>query len=199
MMVILTLQIAILALLIGSGIFFWIRFRSLENKFTTFLPATKDIPQKKSGHKEASSILEQREEYFRINAFFLKMLSEKKSKSNYKRLLKEYMELGTRLYFFASENTIRKFLEFKHLSSFVEGSVHEHKIVLLWFAEFNLLLRNDLGLDTNPALIKDYLNILLTYWEENELEEKELDELKECLSKSMDNYYSVYNIGTSLN
>ncbi|MPQ48466.1 hypothetical protein GCQ56_15785 [Marinifilum sp. N1E240] len=142
---------------------------------------------------------ETREEFLRINAFFMKILCEKKSKSNFKRLQKEFLELGTRLYYLASELTIRKFLEFKSLSSFVEGTVHEHKIALLWFAEFNVLLRKDLGLQTSPELIKDYLNIILTYWDEDEMEKQELDDLKTQLADSIDNYFSVFNVGTSLN
>jgi hypothetical protein len=142
---------------------------------------------------------EKREEFLRINSFFMKILCEKKSKSNFKKLQKEFLELGTRLYYLASERTIKKFLEFKSLSSFVEGTVHEHKIALLWFAEFNLLLRSDLGLETSPTLIKDYLNIILTYWDEEEMEKGELDDLKSQLADSIDNYYSVFNVGTSLN
>jgi hypothetical protein len=142
---------------------------------------------------------EKREEFLRINAFFMKILCEKKSKSNFKRLQKEFLELGTRLYYLASELTIRKFLEFKSLSSFVEGTVHEHKIALLWFAEFNVLLRKDLGLETSPEQIKDYLNIILTYWDEDEMEKAELDDLKNQLAESIDNYFSVFNVGTSLN
>ncbi|GAB7089096.1 hypothetical protein [Marinifilum fragile] len=142
---------------------------------------------------------EKREEFLRINAFFMKILCEKKSKSNFKRLQKEFLELGTRLYYLASELTIRKFLEFKSLSSFVEGTVHEHKIALLWFAEFNVLLRKDLGLETSPEQIKDYLNIVLTYWDEDEMEKQELDDLKDQLADSIDNYFSVFNVGTSLN
>lgn len=142
---------------------------------------------------------EKREEFLRINAFFMKILCEKKSKSNFKRLQKEFLELGTRLYYLASELTIRKFLEFKSLSSFVEGTVHEHKIALLWFAEFNVLLRQDLGLETSPGQIKDYLNIILTYWDEEEMEKDELDDLKTQLADSIDNYFSVFNVGTSLN
>lgn len=99
---------------------------------------------------QIKNTIEMREEFLRINSFFLKILCEKKSKSNFKRLQKDFLDLGTRLYYLASENTIRKFLEFKSLSSFVEGTVHEHKIALLWFAEFNLLLRKDLGLETSP-------------------------------------------------
>jgi len=142
---------------------------------------------------------EKREEFLRINSFFMKILCEKKSKSNFKRLQKEFLELGTKLYYLASELTIRKFLEFKSLSSFVEGTVHEHKIALLWFAEFNVLLRQDLGLETTPELIKDYLNIILTYWDEDEMEKQELDNLKSQLANSIDNYFSVFNVGTSLN
>ncbi|RUT73153.1 hypothetical protein [Ancylomarina longa] len=146
-----------------------------------------------------SNSAEKREEFLRINSFFMKILCEKKSKSNFKRLQKEFLELGTRLYYLASETTIRKFLEFKSLSSFVEGTVHEHKIALLWFAEFNVLLRQDLGLKTTPELIKDYLNIILTYWDEDEMEKQELDNLKSQLANSIDNYFSVFNVGTSLN
>lgn len=148
---------------------------------------------------QIKNTIEMREEFLRINSFFLKILCEKKSKSNFKRLQKDFLDLGTRLYYLASENTIRKFLEFKSLSSFVEGTVHEHKIALLWFAEFNLLLRKDLGLETSPQLIKDYLNIILTYWDSEEMENEELDNLKSQLADSVDNYFSVFNVGTSLN
>lgn len=158
-----------------------------------------EIKNELSESHASSNSNEKREEFLRINAFFMKILCEKKSKSNFKKLQKEFLELGTRLYYLASERTIKKFLEFKSLSSFVEGTVHEHKIALLWFAEFNLLLRSDLGLKTSPELIKDYLNIILTYWDEEEMEKEELDDLKSQLADSIDNYFSVFNVGTSLN
>jgi hypothetical protein len=158
-----------------------------------------EIKNELSESHASSNSNEKREEFLRINAFFMKILCEKKSKSNFKKLQKEFLELGTRLYYLASERTIKKFLEFKSLSSFVEGTVHEHKIALLWFAEFNLLLRSDLGLETSPELIKDYLNIILTYWDEEEMEKEELDDLKSQLADSIDNYFSVFNVGTSLN
>lgn len=142
---------------------------------------------------------EMREEFLRINGFFMKILCEKKSKTNFKKLQKDFLELGTKLYYLASERSIKKFIEFKSLSSFVEGTVHEHKIALLWFAEFNVLLREDLGLETSPSLIKDYLNIILTYWDDEELKKEELDDLKSQLAKSIDNYFSVFTVGTSLN
>lgn len=158
-----------------------------------------EIKNELSESHASSNSNEKREEFLRINAFFMKILCEKKSKSNFKKLQKEFLELGTRLYYLASERTIKKFLEFKSLSSFVEGTVHEHKIALLWFAEFNLLLRSDLGLQTSPEMIKDYLNIILTYWDEEEMEKEELDDLKSQLADSIDNYFSVFNVGTSLN
>jgi hypothetical protein len=158
-----------------------------------------EIKNELSESHASSNSNEKREEFLRINAFFMKILCEKKSKSNFKKLQKEFLELGTRLYYLASERTIKKFLEFKSLSSFVEGTVHEHKIALLWFAEFNLLLRSDLGLQTSPEMIKDYLNIILTYWDEEEMEKEELDNLKSQLADSIDNYFSVFNVGTSLN
>ncbi len=158
-----------------------------------------EIKNELSESHASSNSNEKREEFLRINAFFMKILCEKKSKSNFKKLQKEFLELGTRLYYLASERTIKKFLEFKSLSSFVEGTVHEHKIALLWFAEFNLLLRSDLGLETSPDMIKDYLNIILTYWDEEEMEKEELDDLKSQLADSIDNYFSVFNVGTSLN
>ena len=145
------------------------------------------------------NINEKREEFVKINSFFMNILCEKKSKSNFKRFQKEFLELGTKLYYLASEATIKKFLEFKALSSFIEGSVQEHRIALLWFAEFNVLLRKDLGLNTSPELIKDYLNIILTYWDESQMKAQELDLLKDQLENSIDNYFSIFNIETSLN
>lgn len=187
-----TLTLTALAFLIS----YFIRDKrnSIKDKSETEIKNTSP-----ESHVSANNSNEKREEFLRINAFFMKILCEKKSKSNFKKLQKEFLELGTRLYYLASERTIKKFLEFKSLSSFVEGTVHEHKIALLWFAEFNLLLREDLGLETSPALIKDYLNIILTYWDEDEMEKKELDDLKTQLADSIDNYFSVFNVGTSLN
>ncbi|PKQ63584.1 hypothetical protein BZG02_09460 [Labilibaculum filiforme] len=176
-------------------------FYLIQEKRNTIQVASETETKKDSKKTPAATIIstEKREEFLRINAFFMKILCEKKSKSNFKKLQKEFLELGTRLYYLASEKTIKKFLEFKSLSSFVEGTVHEHKIALLWFAEFNLLLRRDLGLETSPELIKDYLNIILTYWDEEEMEKEELDDLKSQLADSIDNYFSVFNVGTSLN
>ncbi|WP_282126032.1 hypothetical protein [Marinifilum flexuosum] len=191
----------ILQILILAALAFIISFLFQEKRNaaanSTIEEAESEVKESTTNSLPASD--EKREEFLRINAFFMKILCEKKSKSNFKRLQKEFLELGTRLYYLASELTIRKFLEFKSLSSFVEGTVHEHKIALLWFAEFNVLLRKDLGLETSPEQIKDYLNIILTYWDEDELEKQELDDLKDQLADSIDNYFSVFNVGTSLN
>lgn len=191
----------ILQILILAALAFIISFLIQEKRNAA---ANSSVEEAESEVKESTTNSlpasdEKREEFLRINAFFMKILCEKKSKSNFKRLQKEFLELGTRLYYLASELTIRKFLEFKSLSSFVEGTVHEHKIALLWFAEFNVLLRKDLGLETTPEQIKDYLNIILTYWDEDEMEKQELDDLKDQLADSIDNYFSVFNVGTSLN
>lgn len=191
----------ILQILILAALAFIISFLIQEKRNAA---ANSTVEEAESEVKESTTNSlpvsdEKREEFLRINAFFMKILCEKKSKSNFKRLQKEFLELGTRLYYLASELTIRKFLEFKSLSSFVEGTVHEHKIALLWFAEFNVLLRKDLGLETSPEQIKDYLNIILTYWDEDEMEKQELDDLKDQLADSIDNYFSVFNVGTSLN
>ncbi|PXX95208.1 hypothetical protein DF185_22435 [Marinifilum breve] len=191
----------ILQILILAALAFIISFLIQEKRNaaanSTVEEAESEVKESTTNSLPASD--EKREEFLRINAFFMKILCEKKSKSNFKRLQKEFLELGTRLYYLASELTIRKFLEFKSLSSFVEGTVHEHKIALLWFAEFNVLLRKDLGLETSPEQIKDYLNIILTYWDEDEMEKQELDDLKDQLADSIDNYFSVFNVGTSLN
>jgi hypothetical protein len=139
----------------------------------------------KSQPLQASEI---REEFISINSFFMNLLCEKKCKSNYKRYQKEYLDLGTKLYYLASQNTFNKYLEFKSMSLYVEGSDREHKIVLLWFAELNMLLRNDLGLETNPEFIKDYLNLMLSYWNKDELSDEDIEELNEQLTKTVDNY-----------
>lgn len=139
---------------------------------------------------------EMREEFICINSFFMNVLCEKKSKSNFKRLQREYLELGTRLFYLASQKTISKFLEFKSISSLVGGSVEEHKIALLWFAEFNMLLRKDLGLKTEPEFIKDYLNIILAYWGEDEIDKQKIDDLNEQLTATIDSYMNDPNWGT---
>ncbi|NOU61553.1 hypothetical protein [Marinifilum caeruleilacunae] len=193
----------ILQILILSALAFIISFLIQEKRNAAANSGVEEVEKETEVKESTTNSLvasdEKREEFLRINAFFMKILCEKKSKSNFKRLQKEFLELGTRLYYLASELTIRKFLEFKSLSSFVEGTVHEHKIALLWFAEFNVLLRKDLGLETSPEQIKDYLNIILTYWDEDEMEKQELDDLKDQLADSIDNYFSVFNVGTSLN
>ncbi|MBI9056630.1 hypothetical protein L3049_18170 [Labilibaculum sp. DW002] len=190
----------ILQIITLAALAFLISYFIQDKKNTIRDNSEKDVEKTSSEiPASANNNNEKREEFLRINAFFMKILCEKKSKSNFKKLQKEFLELGTRLYYLASERTIKKFLEFKSLSSFVEGTVHEHKIALLWFSEFNLLLREDLGLETSPALIKDYLNIILTYWDEDEMEKEELDDLKSQLADSIDNYFSVFNVGTSLN
>lgn len=190
----------ILQILILTALVFIISFLIQEkrNNVSSLEEVVTDTELEEENHIVAVSE-EKREEFLRINSFFMKILCEKKSKSNFKKLQKEFLDLGTRLYYLASEPTIRKFLEFKSLSSFVEGTVHEHKIALLWFAEFNVLLRKDLGLKTSPELIKDYLNIVLTFWDEEEMAKGELNDLKNQLADSIDNYFSVFNVGTSLN
>lgn len=190
----------ILQILILATLVFLLSFLIQEKRNSVKnLEATGVKVESNEQDTDVANFIEKREEFLRINAFFMKILCEKKSKSNFKKLQKEFLELGTKLYYLASERTVKKFLEFKSLSSFVEGTVHEHKIALLWFAEFNLLLRSDLGLETSSGLIKDYLNIILTFWDDEEMEKEELDDLKSQLADSIDNYFSVFNVGTSLN
>ncbi|MCT4615926.1 MAG: hypothetical protein N4A49_13765 [Marinifilaceae bacterium] len=188
------LNFIILFLILLSNSFIVIYFTKIKielRKKVRFLEKYQDHNSK--------SFLEKREEFLKINSFFTKLLCEKKSKNNFKRIQKEFLDMGTRLYYYASENTILKFLEFKSLGIYIDGNNSEHKVALLWFAEFNMLLRKDLGFSTTPELIKAYLNIILSYWDSEEMEDAELKQLKEQLSESVDNYFSVFNVGTSMN
>ncbi|MGE9755245.1 hypothetical protein ACQP3R_20775 [Bacillus inaquosorum] len=82
---------------------------------------------------------------------------------------KSMTELGSKLFFFASDDTVKKFVEYRKQSLKLKAdkpAEAERLIVLL--GELMVLIRKDLGYSQTECNKNDYLHILLNDWDKYE-------------------------------
>ncbi|GED02965.1 hypothetical protein JDW21_11565 [Bacillus subtilis] len=86
-----------------------------------------------------------------------------------KRIQKEHnkkmLDLGTKLFFFASDETVKKFVEWRKYSLTVDTPQYEAKQVIIILAELIVLIRKDLGYSQTECTKDDFLHIMLTDWD----------------------------------
>ena len=111
------------------------------------------------------------EEFTKITGFISNYFYDddykKKVTDNPKILAKEISDMRTKLFYFASDDTVKKYVEWRKYGINNKNDPHlkeSHKIIKL-FAELVLLMRKDLGYKNTVCDIDDYLNIILTDWE----------------------------------
>ncbi|MRX52360.1 hypothetical protein GJU41_00120 [Bacillus idriensis] len=77
---------------------------------------------------------------------------------------KKMLDLGTKLFFFASDETVKKFVEWRKYSLTVDSPNYESKQVIILLAEIMVLIRRDLGYSETECTKDDFLHIMLKDW-----------------------------------
>jgi len=139
-------------------------FRATLNKEVEVLKINHTSLQVNKAHEFVEMI-----EYFTniIGNFsnFKKGMNEKKQRE----LNTKMVNLGVKLFFFASDDTVLKYTEWRRYSQ--QPSVDNVKVLKL-YAELILLMRKDLGYGDTKCTIDDFLYTMLTDWDKFSEKEK---------------------------
>jgi len=112
------------------------------------------------------------EQFVKLMEYFNSLLSDKKAQEQIRTDEKKRREFGSRLtdlgiklFFFASDTTVRKFVDWRIylLKKHQEGSA-DLFLVIRMYAEFVVELRRDLGYGHTTCDSDDFLNIILDDW-----------------------------------
>ncbi|CAH0314779.1 hypothetical protein [Peribacillus simplex] len=96
-----------------------------------------------------------------------KLGTDKKLQKEHNRKL---LDLGTKLFFFASDETVKKFVQFRKYSLSVGTPEYESMQNIIILAELIVLIRKDLGYSNTECTKDDFLHIMLTDWDKYETE-----------------------------
>ncbi|MFE4812810.1 hypothetical protein ACFQ9Y_16975 [Peribacillus simplex] len=117
------------------------------------------------------------QEFSKLVEVFLLNLTDKdyvRKVGTDRKLQKEYnrkmLDLGTKLFFFASDETVKKFVDFRKYSLSVGTPGYESMQVIIILAELIVLIRRDLGYSNTECTKDDFLHIMLTDWNKYETE-----------------------------
>ncbi len=83
-----------------------------------------------------------------------------------KKFNKTLMDLGVKLFFFASDPTVKKFVELRKYLLQPKHLVALNEFLIL-YAELIVLIRKDLGYKNSECNIDDFLNIIVRDWEQH--------------------------------
>ncbi|ANF38865.1 hypothetical protein IM717_04945 [Bacillus velezensis] len=144
------------------------QLEEFRNKLTTDLELMKI--------NEAQLHIHKTEEFVRLIRLLVMNLTDKDyindlttNEEVKKEHSKSMTELGSKLFFFASDDTVKKFVEYRKQSLKIKGdkpTEAERLIVLL--GELMVLIRKDLGYSQTECDKNDYLHILLNDWDKYE-------------------------------
>lgn len=76
------------------------------------------------------------------------------------------MILGIKLFFFASDETVKKYVEFRGYGQKAKDPDFDASKQLILLAEIMVLIRRDLGYKDTACNIDDFFNIIITDWED---------------------------------
>ena len=85
-----------------------------------------------------------------------------------KEFNKKMMDLGTKLFFFASDETVKKYVEWRRFGLETEVKKEDQHKVIILLAELMVLIRKDLGYKDTLCTKDDFLHIMLKDWEKHE-------------------------------
>lgn len=113
------------------------------------------------------------EEFTKVTDFMFKFMYDKryqkKMKDDPNKLNITMADISSKLFYFASDETLKKYVEWRQfglkMQKETNGLKEPHRIVIL-FAELIVLMRKDLGYKNTKCNENDFLNIILTDWEE---------------------------------
>jgi len=135
----------------------------------------KEMELMRISHTELQS--HKSEEFINLVEFLYKSMLDKEYLRKLETNLKVQKEfnnkmstLGTKLFFFASDDTVKKYVEWRKHGLRVDeeaGGVDKNRIVIL-LAELMVLIRRDLGYKDTNCTKDDFLNIMLNDWHKYE-------------------------------
>lgn len=83
-----------------------------------------------------------------------------------KEFYQKMLNLGTNLFFFASDEPVKKYVEFYRYGQKPRDSNFDQSKLVILLAELMVLIRKDLGYKDTACNIDDFLNIKITDWED---------------------------------
>jgi uncharacterized membrane-anchored protein YjiN (DUF445 family) len=105
----------------------------------------------------------------RINEYFTEpeKIDAVENNEDARAELKKYMiDLGTRLFFFAGDDSVKKYIEWREAGRKIEsGEVSEHEILQM-YGELMTKIRKDLVYKETDCGPDEYLRTILTDWDE---------------------------------
>lgn len=115
------------------------------------------------------------EEFVNLIEILYKSILDKdylKKMENNKKLQTEFNSkmstLGTKLFFFASDDTVKKYVEWrKHGQLITDDDPKSKNILVILMAELMVLIRKDLGYQNTICNKDDFLYIMLTDWDKH--------------------------------
>ncbi|OIR60000.1 hypothetical protein BLL41_17305 [Bacillus sp. FMQ74] len=142
------------------------QLEEFRNKLTTDLELVKI--------NEAQLHIHKTEEFVRLIRLLVMNLTDKDyinelstNEEVKKEHIKSMTELGSKLFFFASDDTVKKFVEYRKQSLKTNKLEEAEKLINL-LGELMVLIRKDLGYSQTECNKNDYLHILLNDWDRYE-------------------------------
>jgi hypothetical protein len=81
---------------------------------------------------------------------------------------KTMLDLGTKLFFYASDETVKKFVEWRKYGLTADTVNYEPKQIIILLAELIVLIRKDVGYSNTQCTKDDFLHIMLKDWDKYE-------------------------------
>ncbi|MEA3319428.1 MAG: hypothetical protein U9Q88_05305 [Bacillota bacterium] len=83
---------------------------------------------------------------------------------------KTMLDLGTKLFFYASDETVKKFVEWRKYGLTADSANFDPKQIIILLAELIVLIRKDVGYSDTQCTKNDFLHIMLKDWDRYERE-----------------------------
>lgn len=96
-----------------------------------------------------------------------------KNESDARKFNRKILDLGIKLFFFASDETVQKYVEWRKYGLQAGQEGYDNKKTLILYAELVTLMRRDLGYKDTECTRDDFLYIMLTDWEKYKEQYKE--------------------------
>ena len=116
------------------------------------------------------------QEFVRLMEYFNDFLTNKEKQVRLARSQKEkeqfnknMLDLGAKLFFFASDSTVKKYIEWRQYGLRAQQENFDSTKILVLYAELMVMIRQDLGYKNTKCDADDFLNIMLTDWEQHKL------------------------------
>lgn len=135
---------------------------------------TKEIELAKISQTELQ--VHKTQEFVRLMEYFNDFLTNKEkqlrlahSPKEKEQFNKNMLDLGAKLFFFASDSTVKKYIEWRQYGLRAQQENFDSTKILVHYAELMVMIRQDLGYENTKCNADDFLNIMLTDWEQHKL------------------------------